>query len=140
MAAVTGVVGQAYGWQKKQGVNKGPVTIGGKVGTLYGVYVPVTFTGTYASGDDAEFDPTTALESSQNGKTYTVLQASQDAGFGREDGDIVHFAWDGTTITSNLVTGPLLQEDHSTEHAYGLLGEYTDPHSIHLLVHAYPYD
>ena len=136
--AVTGVVGEAFGWNRPQGVNKGPVTIGGNAGTVWNVCVPVTFEGTYASGDDAEFDPTASLEKSRNDKMFTVLQAKGD-NWGREDGDIVHFAWDGTAPVSNLVTGPLLQEDHSTEHADGAMGTFTEPITVGLTVHVSPY-
>jgi hypothetical protein len=139
MATVVGLVSPAFGWTKPQGVNIGPVTIGGNAGNMWTVFVSVTFpTGTYAAADDAEFDPTEALESSQNGKTYTVLQA-MGVTPGREDGDFVHFGPTGS-ITSNVVKAPLLQEDHSTEHADGAMGAWTDPITVALSVHAYPYD
>lgn len=74
-------------------------------------------TGTYASADDSNFNPQTAIQNSmRNGKTVTVLQACF-ASSGDENGSIVGAG--ACAVSANVVTNPLLQEDLSTEHADG---------------------
>ena len=92
---------------------------------VYGGYIAVEFTGTYASGDDSTFNAASAIASSRNnGLTATIRDAAWAAP-GDEAGanlgaDTV--ATDGTNVTSQL-----LQDDLSTERADGLMGTFNEP-------------
>jgi len=76
--------------------------------------------GTYASADDANFNPATAIQDSlRNGKSITVIGAC-GAGHGDENGAIIH-AGLVSSITTNTAVLTLLQEDAATERADGAM-------------------
>jgi len=118
MAIVVGVVSAKHGSTKPVGPLPS-ITITTEQ-EVFVHYVEVIWpAGTYAQADDASFDPTAVLESSQSGKTYTVLGACC-AGHGDEDGAIVHLGI-VISITANVVLAPLTTEDGTTEHANAAL-------------------
>lgn len=124
MATVVGTVSAKHGTTKPVGPLP-TITISAAEHEVFVHYVEVIFgTGTYASGDDAEFDPTTVLESSRSGKTFVVLNA-MCAAHGDEDGDIVGMGLT-ISITSNVVKAPITQEDGTTERANGAMAAAAD--------------
>jgi hypothetical protein len=119
MAVVTGTVQEVWGFQRPAG-NSLHHTISSKEQELECCFVSVTFeSGTYADADEAQFDPTTAIENSKrDGKTVAPLD-SCCVRAGDENGSIVGAS--NVTISSDNVKCRLLQEDLSTERADGAM-------------------
>lgn len=116
MAVVTGTVAQPFGFQTPAGPSLNH-TISSVEYETFCAFVPVTWvSGTYASGDNANFNPAAMLETTRDGKTVTVLQACCVQA-GQENGAII--GADACTVSANVVTCQLLQENLSTERADG---------------------
>lgn len=126
MAVVTGTVQEVWGFQRPAG-NSQHHTISAKEQELDCCFVSVIFDdGTYADADEAQFDPTTAIENSlRDGKTVAPLDAACVRA-GVENGSII--GANTVTISSDNVKCRLLQEDLSTERADGAMSStWTDP-------------
>lgn len=119
MAVVTGTVHTAWGFSRPVG-NSMHHTISAKEQEVDFCFVTVTFpAGTYADADEAQFDPTAAIEGNlHNGKTVVPIGACMARG-GKENGSIVGASVTG--VSGNNVAVRLLQEDLATERADGVM-------------------
>jgi hypothetical protein len=115
MAAVTGTVRDVFGFSTHAGPKK--TTAGAFIETCI---IDVTFSGTYASGDNASIaNVHTAIASARrDGKTIAVVSAGFAA-----PGDLNAAAIGAKTVatSTNTVTAELTQADMSTEWADGAL-------------------
>lgn len=119
MAIVTGTIKSVYGFNQPGGPTP-PHTISADEHRVENCFVTVEWVaGTYASADDATFDMATEIaDTKRDGKTYTILQACFAAP-GDENGTLI--GAEACTVSSNVVTCELTQEDLATERADGAM-------------------
>jgi hypothetical protein len=112
MTVVAGTVQDAFDFAEAQGPSAAAVKV---MTCKVNVIWP---TGTYASGDDANFAAATKIATRRNGKTPTILQASPLSP-GDENGTVI-FA-QACANAAGTVTCGLTQADLTTERANGAM-------------------
>jgi hypothetical protein len=119
MAVVSGTVNEAFGFSRAHGAPP-THTVSAAEQNIEHCYVGVTYeSGTYAAADNSNFSPATVIQNTRrNGKTVTILSAAC-VGAGDENGALIF--GDACTVSANVVTNQLLQEDLSTERADGAM-------------------
>lgn len=120
MAVVTGTVQSAFGFTKPTGPSL-QHTISSVKRELESCFVTVEFAaGTYASADDANFNPVSKIQAAKrDGKTPVILQAafvSSGDENGSKRGAAACAVSGGATVTCGLT-----QEDLTTERADGAM-------------------
>lgn len=131
MAAVTGVCGQAYGFETPAG----PATASGEspVGHIETCFIPVSFTGTYVQGTGftiSNANLAAAISSvKRDGGTIQIIDVATAAP-GLEGTTTPAFTMAGPVTYAaigNAATGLLYGNDLATEHAAAAMAAYTQP-------------
>lgn len=119
MATVVGTIKSVSGFEQPAGPTP-KLTIATQEQRMESCLVGVIWpAGTYASNDDANFNPQSAIQTTRrDGKTVTVLQACMVAP-GNENG--AEIGGGPCAVAANVVTVELKQEDMSTERADGAM-------------------
>lgn len=118
MAAVVGAVEEVFGFATVSGPAKSSDSR-----NIESCFVSITFSGTYASANDATCVALGAAIASakKNGKTVRLLSAAW-AGPGYEDG--LAIGADTVTVTTTLLTCQLTKADFTTEHDAAAMGTW----------------
>jgi hypothetical protein len=120
MAVVVGTVQTAFGFTTPKGPEHTHTISAAEYKTEFCFVHVIWPSGTYASGDDANFNAVAAIQlAKKDGKTPVVIGAS-GAGAGDENGAIIGVLTP-VSISGSVVTLPLTQEDLATERADGAM-------------------
>lgn len=119
MAVVVGTIDSVSGFNLPSGPSLHSTISADEHETECCVVHVTWLSGTYASGDDANFSPATAIQTAKrDGKTVTILQACFMSA-GDENGAVV--GADACAVSAGVITAGLTQEDLATERADGAM-------------------